>query len=76
MCLCFYEILQLLSVAKLPRGAQEGKGGDGLNAMGNLAFNHLESTMTFSPPQVKIFQVCLAPEEKFFCALSLLSRPI
>lgn len=76
MCLCFYGILQSLSVAKPPRGAQEGKGDDGLDALGNEAFNHLASTMTFSPPQVKILQVYLAQEEKFFCALSLLNRPI
>lgn len=73
---CIYGILQSLSVAKPRRGAQEGKGGDGLNALGNLTFNHLESTTTFSPSQVKIFQVCLALEEKLFCALLLLNRPI
>lgn len=74
MCLCFYGILQSLSVANPPRGAQEGKRD--LNVLGNPAFNHLESTVAFSPSQVKIFQVCLALEEKFFCALSLLNRPI
>lgn len=47
-----------------------------MNILGNLAFNHLESTVTFSPSQVKIFQIGLALEEKLFCALLLLNRPI